>query len=129
MTDAYAYDPYGKVLKHDGKNTQPFTFVGKGGARRERNVVSDAGALLRRFGGVSSQEKHIEQKRQSQKEPTPSPLPAEPVVVYRSHGIERPPQRRLPYIPGPEYLGNGKTCWQSATGTDSFFVGMGMANG
>ncbi|MBI5715275.1 MAG: hypothetical protein HZC38_17910, partial [Chloroflexi bacterium] len=35
MMDAYAYDPYGKVLKHDGKNTQPFTFVGKWGVRQE----------------------------------------------------------------------------------------------
>jgi len=35
VTDAYAYDPYGKVLKHDGKNTQPFTFVGQWGVRQE----------------------------------------------------------------------------------------------
>ncbi len=35
MTDAYAYDPYGKILKHDGKNSQPFTFVGKWGVRQE----------------------------------------------------------------------------------------------
>ncbi len=35
MTDAYAYDPYGKVLMHDGKKTQPFTFVGKWGVRQE----------------------------------------------------------------------------------------------
>ena len=37
MTDAYAYDPYGKVLKHDGKNTQPFTFVGRWGVQQEGN--------------------------------------------------------------------------------------------
>ena len=39
MSDAYAYDPYGKVLKHDGKNTQPFTFVGKWGVRQENATL------------------------------------------------------------------------------------------
>ncbi len=35
VTDAYAYDLYGKLLAHEGKNTQPFTFVGKWGVRQE----------------------------------------------------------------------------------------------
>ena len=35
VTDAYAYDPYGKVLGHTGKSVQPFTFVGAWGVRQE----------------------------------------------------------------------------------------------
>ena len=35
VTDAYAYDPYGKLLAHQGKSAQPFTFVGKWGVRQE----------------------------------------------------------------------------------------------
>jgi RHS repeat-associated protein len=35
VTDAYAYDPFGKLLAHQGKNPQPFTFAGQWGARQE----------------------------------------------------------------------------------------------
>jgi RHS repeat-associated protein len=35
VTDAYAYDPYGKMLGHAGKSTQPFTFTGRWGVRQE----------------------------------------------------------------------------------------------
>ena len=35
VTDAYAYDPYGRLLAHRGKNAQPFTFVGKWGVRQD----------------------------------------------------------------------------------------------
>lgn len=35
LTDAYAYDPYGKLLKHEGDSAQPFTFVGAWGVRQE----------------------------------------------------------------------------------------------
>jgi RHS repeat-associated protein len=35
VTDAYAYDPYGKLFTHQGKNAQPFTFVGRWGVRQE----------------------------------------------------------------------------------------------
>ncbi len=35
VSDAYAYDPYGKLLAHTGKSAQPFTFVGKWGVRQE----------------------------------------------------------------------------------------------
>ncbi len=35
VTDAYAYDPYGKVLAHTGANPQPFTYVGRWGVRQE----------------------------------------------------------------------------------------------
>jgi RHS repeat-associated protein len=35
VTDAYAYDPYGKMLGHNGKSTQPFTYVGEWGVRQE----------------------------------------------------------------------------------------------
>jgi RHS repeat-associated protein len=35
VTDAYAYDPYGKLLAHEGKSAQPFTFVGRWGVRQE----------------------------------------------------------------------------------------------
>ncbi|MBI4790144.1 MAG: RHS repeat protein [Chloroflexi bacterium] len=35
VTDAYAYDPYGALLAHEGKSTQPFTFVGKWGVRQD----------------------------------------------------------------------------------------------
>ncbi|MBI5606503.1 MAG: RHS repeat protein [Deltaproteobacteria bacterium] len=35
VTDSYAYDPYGKLLGHNGSNPQPFTFVGQWGARQE----------------------------------------------------------------------------------------------
>ncbi|MBI4789760.1 MAG: hypothetical protein HY782_22235 [Chloroflexi bacterium] len=42
VTDAYAYDPQGKMLGHTGKSTQPFTFTGKWGVRR----VGNAGASV-----------------------------------------------------------------------------------
>lgn len=35
VTDSYAYDPYGRVLAHQGTSAQPFTFVGKWGVRQE----------------------------------------------------------------------------------------------
>jgi RHS repeat-associated protein len=35
MTDAYAYEPYGKLLHHQGSSDQPFTFVGQWGVRQE----------------------------------------------------------------------------------------------
>lgn len=35
VTDAYAYDPYGRLLAHEGTNPQPFTFVGRLGVRQE----------------------------------------------------------------------------------------------
>jgi len=44
MTDAYAYDPYGKMLKHDGKSVQPFTFTGKWGVRQENATLYHARA-------------------------------------------------------------------------------------
>jgi len=34
-TDAYAYDPYGRLLRHEGSSDQPFTFGGAYGVRRE----------------------------------------------------------------------------------------------
>jgi len=35
VTDAYAYSPYGRLLRHDGSNTQPMTFMGQWGVRHE----------------------------------------------------------------------------------------------
>ena len=35
VSDSYAYDPYGRLLQHNGSNLQPFTFVGKWGVRQE----------------------------------------------------------------------------------------------
>lgn len=35
VTDSYAYVPDGRLLKHDGQNDQPFTFVGQWGVRAE----------------------------------------------------------------------------------------------
>lgn len=35
VTDAYAYDPYGQLLAHQGSSTQPFTFQGRYGIRQE----------------------------------------------------------------------------------------------
>lgn len=35
VTDAYAYTPYGKLLRHEGTSRQPFTFVGQSGIRQE----------------------------------------------------------------------------------------------
>ena len=35
LTDAYAYDPFGRLLHHQGSNTQPFTYLGQWGARQE----------------------------------------------------------------------------------------------
>ncbi|MFO1501700.1 MAG: RHS repeat-associated core domain-containing protein [Verrucomicrobiota bacterium] len=35
VTDAYSYSPYGQVLARTGVNSQPFTFVGRYGVRRE----------------------------------------------------------------------------------------------
>ncbi|MBF0397001.1 MAG: RHS repeat protein [Desulfobacterales bacterium] len=37
VTDSYAYTPHGKILKHNGNNEQPFTFVGQWGVRKEGN--------------------------------------------------------------------------------------------
>ncbi len=41
VTDAYVYDPYGRLLRHDGDNPQPFTFAGAWGVRQE----GDSGSL------------------------------------------------------------------------------------
>ncbi len=35
VTDSYAYTPYGKLLGHNGINSQPFTFIGEFGVRQE----------------------------------------------------------------------------------------------
>jgi RHS repeat-associated protein len=35
VTDAYAYDPYGRLLSRTGASPQPFTFVGAWGVRQE----------------------------------------------------------------------------------------------
>jgi len=35
VTDKYAYEPFGKLLKHEGNSVQPFTFLGKWGVRQE----------------------------------------------------------------------------------------------
>lgn len=35
VVDAYAYDPYGRLLGHAGSSLQPFTFLGRFGVRRE----------------------------------------------------------------------------------------------
>ncbi len=39
VTDRYAYRPYGKLLKHEGNISQPFTFVGKYGVRNEHGSI------------------------------------------------------------------------------------------
>lgn len=45
--DAYAYDPYGRLLAHQGASSQPFTFAGRQGVRREgSNDLYLAGARL-----------------------------------------------------------------------------------
>jgi RHS repeat-associated protein len=41
VTDAYTYDPYGRILARTGANPQPFTFVGAWGVRQE----GDGGVL------------------------------------------------------------------------------------
>ena len=41
IADAYAYDPYGRLLRHEGGSRQPFTFVGAWGVRQE----GDSGTL------------------------------------------------------------------------------------
>lgn len=38
LADAYAYNPYGKLLAHQGANTQPFTYMGRYGVRQEGNT-------------------------------------------------------------------------------------------
>lgn len=35
VTDAYAYDPYGRLVNRTGASAQPFTFVGQYGVRQE----------------------------------------------------------------------------------------------
>jgi len=35
VADAYAYDPYGRLLAHEGSSSQPFTFSGAWGVRQE----------------------------------------------------------------------------------------------
>lgn len=35
LTDSYAYDPYGRLLAHQGGSPQPFTLLGRQGARQE----------------------------------------------------------------------------------------------
>lgn len=34
LTDKYVYTPYGKLIKHEGNNKQPFTFLGKWGVMK-----------------------------------------------------------------------------------------------
>lgn len=41
VTDAYAYDPYGRLVNRTGTHSQPFTFIGQYGVRQE-----DAGGTL-----------------------------------------------------------------------------------
>ncbi len=38
VTDSYAYTPQGRLLRHEGANPQPFTFVGERGVRQEGNA-------------------------------------------------------------------------------------------
>lgn len=38
VTDAWAYDPYGRVLARTGTNPQPFTYAGAWGVRQEGSV-------------------------------------------------------------------------------------------
>lgn len=35
VTDSYAYEPFGRLLGHEGNSSQPFTFVGQWGVRQE----------------------------------------------------------------------------------------------
>jgi len=42
VTDSYAYSPYGQILRHEGANPQPFTYLGMRGVRQE----GSSGALL-----------------------------------------------------------------------------------
>lgn len=44
MTDAYAYDPYGRILRRAGVSTQPFTFAGQWGMRQEDATLYQARA-------------------------------------------------------------------------------------
>jgi RHS repeat-associated protein len=46
VTDAYAYDPHGKLLAHQGNSTQPFTFVGKWGVRLEGSAAGSGNGTL-----------------------------------------------------------------------------------
>jgi len=39
VTDSYAYDAFGRLLAHQGPSTQPFTFVGRYGVRRENDTL------------------------------------------------------------------------------------------
>lgn len=39
VTDAYAYSPYGQMLRQTGGNPQPFTFIGRYGVRREGSAL------------------------------------------------------------------------------------------
>ncbi|MBI2566318.1 MAG: hypothetical protein HYV63_04715 [Candidatus Schekmanbacteria bacterium] len=39
VADAYAYAPYGELLRHDGSSEQPFTFAGSLGVREEQGVA------------------------------------------------------------------------------------------
>ncbi|MBI2569041.1 MAG: RHS repeat-associated core domain-containing protein [Candidatus Schekmanbacteria bacterium] len=39
VSDAYAYDPYGRLLAHTGSSTQPFTFVGRWGVRQDGSAL------------------------------------------------------------------------------------------
>jgi RHS repeat-associated protein len=44
MTDAYAYDAYGRILRRTGAGAQPFTFAGQWGIRRENATLYQARA-------------------------------------------------------------------------------------
>jgi RHS repeat-associated protein len=44
VTDTYAYTPYGRLLKHNGTNPQPFTFAGQWGMRQESATLYHARA-------------------------------------------------------------------------------------
>jgi RHS repeat-associated protein len=38
VADTYGYTPYGQMVKHNGTNDQPFTFVGEYGVRQEGDI-------------------------------------------------------------------------------------------
>jgi RHS repeat-associated protein len=44
ITDKYAYEPFGKILAHQGISVQPFTFLGKWGVRQENANIYHARA-------------------------------------------------------------------------------------
>ncbi len=55
VTDSYAYDPFGRLLRHEGPSAQPFTFGGKWGIRQDGDTGTLYQCRARYYDAVTGQ--------------------------------------------------------------------------